>query len=740
VAAAALAAAPGAAQAAKDDTPCRDSLRDGDSYARVTPTGVTLGNDLVERRWTRALLGTSALVDRRGDDRAWTRPHRDFTLRVGGAAIESRAFRVSRACVARLERGGLRVTMRLVPRPAADEAPPLRATRVAEVYPGVAGFRTQTTLEADAPLPLSGATLDEAVVASAAPTLHAFRAGADWREPGWSGPPVFVGDPHPGTWRDSRSAAAGEPLEGPAQWLSAGAGGRSLFMVMERTDFPSSRARYDGRVASVGVDYARDVLSLGPFEEQGHVENPVPGDAGRARLVRPGVPFPLEAAFTGFGVHATDEPWQFAKYLTGHRLAPYPKAVTFNSNGTDANRISTGAKDDMDYSTVREVAPIARRLGVETFILDDGWQAVSGDWHPDSPEHPEPRWDGDPESKFAPRFPDDEFRAVRRAIAPMRLGLWMSPMHFNPESRTYREHPEWACGPAGHALAVYNALDPDSGSNEAGIGEWGPDAIPHVESRIRTAIERWGVTYFKFDFLAWLDCAGQGDLHDYKDAFVAMLDRLRRDHPQVTLQIDETNDYRLFPFESVARGPSWFQNGSPGPERLLHNLWNLSPYVPGWSLGQHALGGGAFREHPVETLMAVALASHITFFTDLRELPPEVVDRAAPWLAFYRRNRDLLAQMAYPLLADPLERGWTALQPWNPETGRGALLAFRQDSQDSVRRIALRNVVPGRRFRLFEAPSGRYLTTVSSETLREGLRVELPEPRTARVILIRQEP
>ena len=56
-------------------------------------------------------------------------------------------------------------------------------------------------------------------------------------------------------------------------------------------------------------------------------------------------------------------------YLVGHRLAPYERAITFNSNGTDADRISTGSKDDMDYATVQEVAPIARRLGIETFIL-----------------------------------------------------------------------------------------------------------------------------------------------------------------------------------------------------------------------------------------------------------------------------------------------------------------------------------------------------------------------------------
>src|SRR5688500_20153678 len=79
--------------------------------------------------------------------------------------------------------------------------------------------------------------------------------------------------------------------------------------------------------------------------------------------------------------------------------------------------------------------------------------------------------------------------------------------------------------------------------------------------------------------MAWLDCAGQGDIYDFREALLAMLDRLQAKYPDVTFQIDETNDYRLFPYESVARGPSWFQNGSPEYDVLLHNLWNLSPYV-----------------------------------------------------------------------------------------------------------------------------------------------------------------
>jgi Melibiase len=703
-----------------------ETHRNGSVYAEVTPVSVVLGNSLAERRWDRGRFRTAELKDLRGAGRTWSRDRRDFALTlVGDTEVSSELFQVTAARVAPLPRGGLRVAMEL--------AGPggLGATRVAEAYPGVAGFRTQTTLRSAAPLALAGATLDEAAPGAATPTIHAFRAGADWREPDWPGPQVKVGDAHPGTWRDSRSAGRGQPLRGPAQWVSLADGADSVFMVMERNDFPSSRAEYRDGSAALRVDYTRDLVSLGPFEEQAHAENPVDAPAGRQRLVRPGAPLALEPAFVGFARGDGDEAWQVHKYLVGHRLEPYEHAVTFNSNGTDANRISTGAKDDMDMATVREVAPIARRLGVETFILDDGWQAASGDWEPDSPAHPEPR------GKYPPRFPDDRFEAVREAIAPMRLGLWMSPMSFNPASEAFKRHPEWACAPVGHGTAAANAAQPEDGSNEAGIGLWSPAAIPHIEARLREAIEDWGVSYFKFDFLVWLDCAGHGDLYDYREAFMAMVDRLAADHPHVTFQIDETNDYRLFPFESVARGPSWFQNGSPGPERLLHNIWNLSPYVPAFSLGQHALGGRAYEEHPVSELMAVALLSHVTFFSDLRGLPDWVIDEARPWLDFYKRNRDLLDGVVYPLLDDPEMKGWTALQAWDPDRSEGALLAFRQDSEEGARTIALREIPPGRTFQLVRAPDEQPVATLTSEQLSSGIEVRLPSKRTAEVLLIR---
>jgi hypothetical protein len=228
-------------------------------------------------------------------------------------------------------------------------------------------------------------------------------------------------------------------------------------------------------------------------------------------------------------------------------------------------------------------------------------------------------------------------------------------------------------------------------------------------------------------------------MYDYREAFVAMLDRLIADHPTVTFQVDETNDYRLFPFESIARGPSWFQNGTPEASQLLHNLWSLAPEVPGFTLGQHVLGNDEERAAlGVDYLMAVALGSHITFWDDLTELTDAEITAAREWVDLYRTWRHRLAGFTYPLLDDPAGGAtWTALQPWDRDADAGMLLVYRQDTADSTRQVPLRGLRAGGRYVVRDVGTGVSLGTFDAAELSgSGLPVTLPERYSAAVLSI----
>ena len=128
--------------------PAAGEARSGDVYAQVGPTEIVLGNSVAERRWTTEGLRTSLLQDKRRGGRSWGGGP-DFALSLGGAPVSSEAFTVESAGIAVLPRGGLRVTMELGGPAGLPGA--LTAVRVAEAYPGIAGFRTQTILHAAAP-------------------------------------------------------------------------------------------------------------------------------------------------------------------------------------------------------------------------------------------------------------------------------------------------------------------------------------------------------------------------------------------------------------------------------------------------------------------------------------------------------------------------------------------------------------------------------------------------------------
>jgi hypothetical protein len=719
--------------------------------AQITANGIVIRNGLVERVWTRTPFKTQRLTDLR-NGRTWTSNSADFTLNLRRVEIGSNLFgAIAAPTVQTLANGGVRVTVLL--HALATEVPAgVRVRRIIEMYPGVAGMRQETWLESEVPLVLTGYVLDQARPSGTGlnATMHSFRAGADWRDPEWTGPAIVIGDAHPGDWRVSKS---GPSVAGTAQWLSIGdVNDRHLFYVLERNDYASSQMSFDGALARASVDLRKDIIYIGPFEEEGHVENPGML-AGRSRAVVPGVPLRLEPVFTGVALNRDDEPWQHYKYLAKFRMPPYRREVTFNSNGVDSNRISTGAKDDMDFAQFLTELAVASQIGIETFIFDDGWQARSGDWCPDSvsddPACAEPRQGTDP--KFAPRFPDSSFQAVQAQLAPkgMKLGLWMTPMHFNPNAVAFKDHPEWLCEPVGAALLAVNLADPDGGSNDAGIVQWNPEAlgtngvklIDYIESRIRRAIDEWGVRYFKYDFTAWIDCGGlyPVDLYSYRESFMAMLDRVIADHPDVTIQMDETNDYRLFPFEALARGPMWYQNGSPTPPESLHANHVLAPYLPLFALGRNALRASDLGKYSADYQMAVALLSHMTFFNDLTSIPAAARPAIKVWTDYYKKRRAELATFAYPLLnEDPLSGdNWAAFQTWDLDTRRGALLVYRQNAPDAQRFIKLRNI-PAGNYRLLEAPTETSVQLFTADQLKAGIPITIPSKNSARVFRIQK--
>lgn len=81
----------------------------------------------------------------------------------------------------------------------------------------------------------------------------------------------------------------------------------------------------------------------------------------------------------------------------------------------------------LTYDRIFEEIEYASELGVDIFVLDDGWEEAQGDWTPNKERLPQ---------GLAP---------IKKRLDElgMKMGLWFSPMGIDSTTSRYKEHPQW---------------------------------------------------------------------------------------------------------------------------------------------------------------------------------------------------------------------------------------------------------------------------------------------------------
>jgi alpha-galactosidase len=279
---------------------------------------------------------------------------------------------------------------------------------------------------------------------------------------------------------------------------------------------------------------------------------------------------------------------------------------------------------DHDATRILTLARAAADIGIERFVLDDGWfkgrgddSAALGDWTPDPVKYP----DG-----LAPLA-----RAVR--ALGMEFGLWVEPEMVNPDSDLYRAHPDWALHHDGHPLLTARG--------QLVLDMRRVDVRQYLFDVIDAVLREVPIGYLKWDHNR--DLAPAGGAAQVRGTY-DLLTRLRTAHPDVEIEScaggGGRSDAGMVPF--VHR--FWTSDNIDAISRVAMQrgfLAFLAPELMGSHVGAspaHATGRGqslAFRA-------AVTSAGHFGV-----ELDPDALDgadRAAlrQWIAFAQATRDII--------------------------------------------------------------------------------------------------
>jgi alpha-galactosidase len=284
---------------------------------------------------------------------------------------------------------------------------------------------------------------------------------------------------------------------------------------------------------------------------------------------------------------------------------------------------------DHRLDRLTELADVAAGIGVERFVLDDGWfrgrrddTAGLGDWYVDADTWP----DG-----LHPLV--DHVRGLG-----MEFGLWVEPEMVNPDSDLAREHPDWVLpgAPWRHqqGLDVVKAYD-------------------YLLERLDALVSEYAIDFLKWDH----NRDRVGPVHAQTLAAYRLLDELRARHPGLEIESCASGGARVDLGVLAHTDRVWASDTNDALERQTIQTWTqllLPPELVGSHVGpprSHTTG----RTHDLSFRCATALFGHFGIEWDIASASESERAELAEAIALYKDVRALLhsGEIVHVDRADP---------------------------------------------------------------------------------------
>ncbi|MER6569328.1 alpha-galactosidase [Streptomyces sp. NPDC001093] len=292
---------------------------------------------------------------------------------------------------------------------------------------------------------------------------------------------------------------------------------------------------------------------------------------------------------------------------------------------------------NFDISEEQQLA-LARRaaaIGVELFVVDDGWfgartsdRAGLGDWTP-NPD----------------RFPHglkplaDQVHGLG-----MQFGIWVEPEMVNPDSDLYRAHPDWVQYQTGRKRTELR--------NQLVLNLAREDVQEYLWEQLDTLLSSAPIDYVKWDFnRCFTDAGWPGEPYpqrlwvDHVRALYALLDRLRAAHPRVAFESCSGGGGRIDLGVLSRTDQVWTSDNTDPLDRLAiqHGFSQIHParVMAAWVTDSPntQLNG---RVSSLRFRFVSAMAGVLGVGGDLTEWTDQELAEARQWVQLYKRIRPVV--------------------------------------------------------------------------------------------------
>lgn len=298
---------------------------------------------------------------------------------------------------------------------------------------------------------------------------------------------------------------------------------------------------------------------------------------------------------------------------------------------------------------ILSIAETAKDLGIELFVLDDGWfgkrnddTSSLGDWFEDKEKLP------------------NGIQGLSEKIDAlgMKFGLWFEPEMVCKDTKLFNEHPEWI-------IATPNRR-PSHGRNQFILDFSREEVVSHIFSLMDSILAKSKISYIKWDMNRYmteiyslsLDVDQQGEVaHRYILGVYNLYEKLIEKYPEVLFESCAGGGARFDPGLLFYAPQAWASDDTDAAERLKIQ-YGTSMVYPLSSIGSHVSAvpnHQVGRTTPMETRANVAYFGTFGYELDITKLTEEEKEKVKAQTSFFKERRQLIRNGKFYRLLSPFE-------------------------------------------------------------------------------------
>ena len=406
---------------------------------------------------------------------------------------------------------------------------------------------------------------------------------------------------------------------------------------------------------------------------------------------------PLALTYSEEGLSGVSR--NFHRWGRNHRLHNGDKERSILLNSWE------GVYFDIDEAGMANMMKDIADMGGELFVMDDGWFGAKyprdndstslGDWVVDTD-----------------KLPNGIQGLIDTAKANgVKFGIWIEPEMTNTVSELYEKHPEY----------IIKAANRPATQGRGGTQLVLDLANPKVQDIVFTVVDTLMRKYPEIDYIKWdanapimdhgsqyLTADNQSHLYiDYHKGFETVLNRIRKAHPDVTIQACASGGGRANWGVLPWFDEFWTSDNNDALQRI-YMQWGTSYFFPAIAMGSHISASPnhqTFRRIPVKFRADVAMSGRLGLELQPKNMTDEEKAIVKNAIADYKKIRPIVQFGDIYRLVSPHDgKGIASLMYVNPDKNDAVFYWWKTETfmNQQLPRVVMAGLDPDKTYTVHE--------------------------------------